>query len=347
MSSETSSGTARPGRRAAGLTVLSILVFASITALTASLFIGSRSVAPGELLAALGGGSNADIRGIVWDLRVPRTLLAYAVGAALAVAGLLAQSWTRNPLADPGFIGVTAGASFAVALGTVTGVSGTLGGTAALAFLGAAAAAFMVTTIAHRSSSPLTLILIGVGVDAALRAAAMLIGLFDTDVLDAMRHWTVGSTFGRGYADASLAWIGLAVGATLAALAARPLDLLSMGEETSLALGGSPRLARALAALGVVVLAGSATAAAGPVVFVGFAAPHLLRPTLGPQVTRLLLPSALLGGIIVLLADIIGRVVARPGELEMSIVVALIGAPVLIAAVRRGTGWRKGAGSGA
>lgn len=347
MSTVTNPDAARPRRRAAAFAVLGVLVCASGAAVAVSLFVGSRSVAPGELLSALGGAGSAEIRGIVWELRVPRTLLAWAVGAALAVAGVLAQSWTRNPLADPGFIGVTAGASFAVALGTVAGVAGTIGGTAALAFLGAAAAAFVVTAIARRSSSPLTLILIGVGVDAALRSAAMLIGLFDTDVLDAMRHWTVGSTFGRGYADAALAWLGLAVGATLAALAARPLDLLAMGEETSLALGGSPRLARALAALGVVVLAGSATAAAGPVVFVGFAAPHLLRPALGPQVTRLLAPSALLGGTIVLLADVIGRVVARPGELEMSIVVALIGAPVLITAVHRGAGWRKGVGPGA
>ncbi|WP_083428522.1 iron ABC transporter permease [Corynebacterium sp. NML140438] len=347
MSAITIPATARPRRRAVAFRLLGFLVFASLAAAAASLFVGSRSVAPGELLAALGGAGNAEIESIVWDLRVPRTLLAYAVGAALAVAGVLAQSWTRNPLADPGFIGVTAGASFAVALGTVLGAAGTLGGRAALAFLGAAGAAFLVTVIARRSSSPLTLILIGVGVDTSLRSAAMLIGLYDTDVLDAMRHWTVGSTFGRSYADAALALAGLIVGIAIAGLAARPLDLLSMGEETSLALGGSPRLARTLAALGIVVLAGSATAAAGPVVFVGFAAPHLLRPVLGPQVTRLVAPSALLGGTIVLLADIIGRVVARPGELEMSIVVALVGAPVLIAAVHRGAGRRKGVGSGA
>ncbi len=109
-----------------------------------------------------------------------------------------------------------------------------------------------------------------------------------------------------------------------------------MGEETSLALGGSPRLARACAALGVVILAGCATATAGPVVFVGFAAPHILRRVVGPQVSRLLLPSALFGGVLVLLADVAGRLIMRPGELEMSIVIAVIGGPVLIAAMRRG-----------
>lgn len=338
---QTSPTPARGVARRARAAVVPVLIAASLAAAAMSIALGSRAVAPGELLAALGGSGSAEIRGIVWDLRLPRTLLAYAVGAALAVAGVLAQAWTRNPLADPGFIGVTAGASFAVALGTAVGVAGSLGGSAALAFAGAALAAALVTAVASRSRSPLTLILVGVAVDAALRSAAMLIGLFDTDVLDSMRHWTVGSTFGRGYAEAALAWLGLAAGCILAAVAARPLDLLAMGEEAALSLGASPRRARVCAALGVVVLAGSATAAAGPVVFVGFAAPHVLRRIVGPEVGRLIVPAALFGGTIVLVADILGRLVLRPGELEMSIVIALLGAPVLIAAVNRGAGWRK------
>lgn len=319
-----------------------LLAAAAAAAVAASLLLGSRTVSPGDVADALRGVGDAEIRGIVWDLRVPRTLVAFAVGASLAVAGVLAQAWTGNPLADPGFIGITAGASFAVALGTAVGAAVGAGATAGLAFVGAAAAAGVVMLVARRARSPLTLILVGVGVDAALRSGAMLIGLFDTDVLDGMRHWTVGSTFGRGYGDAAVAWAGLGAGGVCAALAARPLDLLALGEETSLALGGSPRLARACAALGVVLLAGCATAAAGPVAFVGFAAPHVMRRVVGPQVRALLLPTALFGGTMVLLADVAGRLILRPGELEMSVVLAFLGAPVLIAAVHRGVGWRRG-----
>lgn len=321
---------------------IALLVVVSLLAVVASLAFGSRTISLADLVAAALGEGSDDVRNIFWQLRVPRTLLAYAVGASLAIAGVLAQAWTRNPLADPGFIGVTAGAAFAVAVGSAAGAVVGLADATVYAFVGAAATSALVLVVARRSASPLTLILVGVGVDASLSAGSALIGLFDTSVLDSMRYWTVGSTFGRSYDDAAVAWAGVAVGAVIAAVAARPLDLLAMGEETSLALGGSPRLARALAALGVVVLAGTATATAGPVAFVGFAAPHILRRFLGPQVSRLLVPAALFGGALVLCADIIGRLIMRPGELEMSIVIAVIGGPILIAAVRRGIG-RKGA----
>ncbi|WKK60876.1 iron ABC transporter permease [Corynebacterium sp. P3-F1] len=321
---------------------VALLAVVSVFTVLASLALGSRTIPIGDLVAAATGHGSDDVHSIFWELRLPRTLLAYAVGACLAIAGVLAQAWTRNPLADPGFIGITAGAAFAVAVGSVTGAVVGLTSATVCAFIGAAAASLLVLTIARRSASPLTLILVGAGIDASLRAGSVLIGLFDSSVLDGMRHWTVGSTFGRSYEDAAVAWAGLAVGAVITALAARPLDLLAMGEETSLALGGSTRRARVLAALGVVVLAGTATATAGPVVFVGFAAPHILRRFLGPQVSRLLLPAALFGGVLVLLADIIGRLIMQPGELEMSIVIAVIGGPVLIAAVRRGAGKKVG-----
>lgn len=317
------------------------LVAVSAVAVVASLALGSRAIPLGELVGAAAGQGSIDVRTIFWQLRVPRTLLAYAVGACLAVAGVLAQAWTRNSLADPGFIGVTAGASFAVALGSAMGTVAGLAGATVHAFVGAAAASALVLVVSRRSASPLTLILVGMGVGASLSAGSVLIGLFDTEVLDSMRHWVVGSTIGRGYADAAVAWAGLAVGMLVAVLAARPLDLLAMGEETSLALGGSPQLARVFAALGVVILAGCATATAGPVAFVGFAAPHIMRRVVGPQVSRLLLPSALFGGALVLIADVVGRLIMRPGEVEMSIVMAVIGGPVLIAAVRQGTTMQK------
>nr|WP_235840405.1 iron ABC transporter permease [Corynebacterium yudongzhengii] len=320
---------------------MTILGGIAVLLLVASLFLGSRMLAPADVIAGLSGTAPAEIRDLVWDLRIPRTLLAFFAGAALAVAGLLTQSWTGNPLADPGIIGITAGASFFVALGAVSGFAITAGSRTFSALIGSALAVLLVVFLAHRSLNPLALVLAGVGVSASLQSAAVVIGLFSTEVLESMRRWTVGSTFGRSYEDVAIAGCGLLIGLVLAALAARPLDLLAMGEETSTALGGSPLRARLLATTGIVILAGCATAAAGPIAFVGFAVPHFLRAWLGPRVVVLVAPAALLGGVAVLIADIVGRLIMRPGELEMAIVVSMIGAPLLIIAVKRGLGWKK------
>ena len=246
------------------------------------------------------------------------------------------RSWTGNPLADPGFIGITAGASFLVALGTTLGIATSTGMRTALALIGAGMATAVVLGVSRRFQDPLTLVLVGAGVAAALSSSAMLLGLYSTDVLDSMRRWTIGSTFGRGPEDVAIAGAGLLIGLIVAARVARPLDLLAMGEESSVALGGSPMLTRRGAALSIVILAGCATAATGPIAFVGFAIPHLLRRFTGPEVTAMIAPAALLGGCSVLAADILGRLIAGPSELEMSIVLAFVGAPFLIWAVHRG-----------
>lgn len=319
-------------------TFLVALILASLALAVASLALGSRSIPPDEVIAALRRAGEQDIRDIVWNLRMPRTFLAYFAGAALAVAGVLAQSWTRNPLADPGFIGITAGASFFVALGAAIGIATTTGMRTTLALAGAGITTLLVLAVSRRFRDPLTLILVGAGVSAALGSGAVIIGLYSTDVLDSMRRWTIGSTFGRGPKDVAIAGIGLLIGLACAAMAARPLDLLAMGEESSLALGGSPTTARVGAALSVVVLAGSATAATGPIAFVGFAIPHIVRRAVGPSVATMILPSALLGGCAVLAADIIGRLIVGNSELEMSIVLAIVGAPFLIWGAHRGVG---------
>ena len=309
--SPTATGAAAPvmTRAQSHKLLLVALILASLVLAVASLTLGSRSIPPGEVIAALHGAGEQDIHDIVWNLRMPRTFLAYFAGAALAVAGVLAQSWTRNPLADPGFIGVTAGASFFVAIGTAIGIATSTGMRTTLALAGAGITTLLVLAVSRRFQDPLTLVLVGAGVSAALGSGAMIIGLYSTDVLDSMRRWTIGSTFGRGPEDVAIAGIGLVIGLACAAMAARPLDLLAMGEESSLALGGSPTTARVGAALSVVVLAGSATAATGPIAFVGFAIPHIVRRVVGPSVATMLLPSALLGGCAVLAADIIGRLI--------------------------------------
>lgn len=318
------------------------LAIAVVVAVAGSFAIGSRPIALADVLSSLTSGPSAqgEIPHIVWYLRAPRTALALVTGAALAVAGAIAQAWTRNPLADPGFIGVTAGAAFAVALGLTFGLAtgGVLGlaGKTGLALIGAAVTAALVVAVSRSSEDPLTLILVGLGVSAALQAATMLLSLNATAVLDGLRQWFVGSTSGRGLSDIAIAGAGLVLGGALATWVARPLDLLAMGHEQAIALGTSPAVTRGLAATSVVVLAGTATAAVGPVAFVGFAGPHLIRPLTGPALTRLLVPTALAGSAITLAADILGRVIMRPGELEVSVVLAIVGAPLMILAVRHG-----------
>lgn len=333
----------RSQRRAWVIMVTSAI--AVVVLMGASLFLGSRALSPTNVLQILAGGPNptperlGDIAveewGIVWDLRVPRTLLALVVGASLAMAGAIAQSWTRNPLADPGIIGVNAGAGFAVAAALTVGWATTVGERALVGLIGATVAAAVVLLVSRVSRDPLTLILVGVGITFALQAATNLLSLYASDTLEGLRRWTVGSTAGRGMDDVAMAAVGLLLGAVCAALAARPLDLLAMGEDTAQSLGSSPERARILAALAVVVLAGTATATVGLVTFVGFAIPHLLRPWTGPALTRLLALSAVVGGAAVLLADIVGRFLLQPNELEMSIVLAIVGAPLMIVAVRR------------
>lgn len=306
--------------------------------LLASLLLGARSIPLGDLWTILTSGPNgtpSDEHTIVWGLRFPRTVLAAAAGASLAVAGAFAQSWTRNPLADPGIIGITAGASFVVALFFSFGLVGGIWESIA-ALIGAGATAAIVVASTQRTQDSLTLILVGVGMTTALSAATTLVALQSSRVYDGMRQWVVGSTVGKDGGDIAIVLTGLCVGLILAALTARPMDILALGDDVASGLGSSPGTTRGLAGLVVVVFAGMATAAVGPIVFVGFAAPHLVRPFTGPTLTRMLIPVALVGAACTVVGDILGRLLMRPGELEVSIVLAFIGAPFLILAVAKG-----------
>lgn len=309
-----------------------------------SVVVGARSVPVGDILAVLSQGPGrlsdasapplsahlTEVYDVVWNLRIPRTLLALIVGASLAMAGAIAQSWTGNPLADPGIIGINAGAGSAIAIGLTLGVGTTLTERGLLGLVGAVLTASVVILLSRQSRDPLTLVLVGIGVMLALQALTNLLSLYSSRTLDGARSWAVGSTTGRDMGDVALAGVGLLVGAACAAWIARPLDLLSMGEESAASLGLSVRFIRVIAAASIVVLAGTATAAVGMVVFVGFAAPHIVRRFTGPTLTRMLVPSALIGALGVLSADILGRFLLQPGELEMAIVIAAVGAPLMV-----------------
>ncbi|WP_182066513.1 FecCD family ABC transporter permease [Curtobacterium sp. ME12] len=317
---------------AVGLLLLLGLLFA------VSLSVGAQPVSLPAVWAAVmhpDGGRDAII---VWQLRMPRTLLAVGVGVLLAVAGVLMQAITRNPLAEPGLLGVNAGASLAVVITIGVFGMGQRGAVMGAACLGAAGAAVVVMLVAVRSgqrAESTRLVLAGAALTASLSSVTGVITLADERTFGDYRSWVIGSVANRDLAD--MGWlIPVAVIVVLGAmLLAQPVELLAMGDEAAASLGVAVPTVRLLGFALVVVACGSATAVAGPISFVGLVVPHAVRLLLGNRMRAVLLGSLFAGATLLLTADIIGRVVAPPGELEAGIVTAFIGAPVLIGLVLR------------
>jgi ABC-type Fe3+-siderophore transport system permease subunit len=331
---------ATPVRRVpARLTGLLLLLLLVVVAAGASLAIGTRSIGLGEVWRALLDPSlGTDEAAIVQGLRAPRTAIGLLAGLALGTAGALMQGHTRNPLGDPGLLGVTAGASLAVVLAiSVLGV-GTPAGYVWFAFAGALAGTvlvFAIGSVGRGGGTPVTLALAGAALSALLFAVVRTILVSDQQTLDSFRFWVVGSLAGRG---ADVAWQVapfVAAGLVLATVNAPALNLLSLGDDVARGLGQRIWPARAVGLAAITLLAGAATAACGPIAFVGLVVPHVVRAVTGPDHRWLIPCSGLLGAALLLGADVVGRVVARPGELQVGIVLALIGAPFFIALVRR------------
>ena len=275
---------------------------------------------------------------IVRSLRVPRTIIGLLVGAALGLAGAVMQGVTRNPLADPALLGIEAGASLAVVAGISAFNIGSLSGYVWFAFAGAAAASAVVyglSSFGHRGSTPLKLALAGTAVAALLSSLTSAVLLLDVTTLDQFRFWVVGSLAGR---DDAIIWDVIpfiAVGAVLSVGVGSGLNTLALGDDIARGLGQRVAVIRAVSAVAVVLLCGAATAAAGPIAFVGLTVPHVARAICGPDYRWILPWSMVLAPTLLLGADVIGRLVARPGELQVGIVTAIIGAPFFIALVRR------------
>jgi iron complex transport system permease protein len=336
--------TARPvtrGTSRRGLLIVGLLVGAGvlIAVVFLSLALGTRDTPFGSVFGAIFSPQPGDQNEtVIRELRVPRTVIGLVVGCALALAGAVAQGITRNPLADPGLLGVNSGASLFVVLAiTLFGVSSP-GGYIWFAFVGAAVAAtvvYFVGSVGRGGATPITLALAGMAVTAIGGSVITLLLIGNTSTLDSYRFWQVGSLAARGLDTLAVLWPFLLVGAVLAVVLGRPLNLLAMGDDLATGLGQRVGLTRAIAAVAIVLLCGAGTALAGPIVFVGLVVPHLARAIAGHDYRWILAFSAILGPVLLLAADVVGRLVVRPGELEAGIVVALIGAPVMIAIVRR------------
>ncbi|MEV6350290.1 iron ABC transporter permease [Actinoplanes sp. NPDC051851] len=322
------------------LGVLGLLAVLALLAVVASLVFGSSGVTLAEVTGTLlrPGAATAELHAIVFGVRVPRTALGVLVGACLGVAGALMQGHTRNPLADPGIFGVSAGAGLAVVVGVYAfGVRNSSLDVvfALIGALAASVAVFGVTAAGSEAASPVPLALAGAAVSALLDALTSFFVLSDRNALEAYRLWVVGSLSGRQL-DVAYSVLPFAIaGLVLAALNIRALDNLALGAEMAQGLGENVVLARITGLAAITLLTAAATAAAGPIGFVGLVVPHLARPLVGAG-HRFLLPASVLIGIgLVLGADVVGRVIGGFGEVQVGIVLAVLGGPFFVAVARR------------
>jgi iron complex transport system permease protein len=323
------------GRHTFGLLVaLGVLAFVMVL----SVSVGSQSIALDRVWGLVWHPDGSDEAIIVHDLRIPRTLLGLLVGAALGVAGGLMQALTRNPLADPGLLGINAGAAAAIV--TAAALLGSVDPLVYVwfSFAGAAIAwvvVYAIGTTGRGGATPVRLALAGIAVTFVLTAYVQGLVLIDRAAFEEYRFWQVGVLSGH---PPALTWQiapFIVAGLLLAFVLCRALNVLALGDEAGRALGASLGGTRAMGAVAITLLCGAATAAAGPIIFVGLAVPHVARAIVGPDQRWVLPYCAVLAAVMLLVADVVGRVVARPGEIEVGIVCALLGAPVFIAIVRR------------
>ncbi|MDA4894377.1 FecCD family ABC transporter permease [Microbacterium resistens] len=318
-----------------GLVPLAVLCTA---ALAASMLVGSRSIPPAEVLQFLlhPDPDNA-VSQTIWFSRVPRTVLVLVAGAAFGVAGALMQAVTRNPMTDPGILGVNAGASLAVVVGLAFFGLADISQYMWWSFVGAMVTSVLVFVIGNTGTvrgNPVRMTLSGVALGAVLSGFSSAVLLTDSRILERMRGWSAGTTASQPL-DGTLAILPfLLVGLVIALLSSRALDVLSLGEASAVAMGAHPNRIRLVVLIAIALLAGGATAAAGPIGFLGLLAPHLARMVVGPHQGWIMAYSVLIAPTVMGLADVLGRVIVA-GEVPVGIVTAFVGAPVLIYMVRR------------
>ncbi|EDY46450.1 FecCD family ABC transporter permease [Streptomyces sp. SPB074] len=332
------------GGRLRTTVLVTFLVALLVVLCLLSVALGARSIPLDDVVRTLFGQSPDRLTdNVIWSVRVPRTLLGLATGAALGMAGGLMQALTRNPLADPGILGVSAGASFAIVVSVAVLGVGSLYGYVWFAFAGALVASvvvFLLGRMGRSGATPVKLALAGVAVTSLLSSLTSALVLTDEDALDRYRFWSAGTLADRDAGDLTRVLPFLAVGALLALACAPALNSLALGDDVAASLGRRLGLVRLQGVCAVVLLTGASVAVIGPVVFLGLVVPHLARVLaqwagMGPDHRKLLPLSAVLAPVLLLSADLVGRMVDRPSEIQAGVLVAFIGGPFFIALVRR------------
>ncbi|MAM06184.1 MAG: ABC transporter permease [Hyphomonas sp.] len=309
------------------------LIIASVIALIAACFLGSTALPADRLLSALFGGANAGDRLVVWQIRLPRAIAAYIVGAALGISGAALQGLLRNPLAEPGVLGVSASASLMATFSLYYGIATiTPWALPIAAIIGALTATAVITIAALRTQSVVTLILIGVGLSSFAGAAmSLLMNLAPNPFsLSDMINWMLGSVANRSFDEIRLAAPFILAGGLILFVTRRGLSALTLGEEAASGIGLDLRRQRIATVVGAGLATGGAVALAGAIGFVGIVAPHIIRPFVGHDPARSLIPSALLSGLILVVADIFVRLIPTSSELKLGVVATLIGAPAFV-----------------
>ena len=320
------------GQRVIGITLLGMIILAGC--MLASVAYGSNLIPIGQVLQALQNPDSGTFEALVVWARIPRTMFGVLAGAALGVSGALMQAVTRNPIADPSVLGVNTGASLFVVIGIAWMHITSSQQYIWLAFAGAALTAVFVYGIAsvgYGGPTSIKLALAG----TALSALVNTVMLPDSSVMKEFRFWQVGSISGTSWTEIQSIMPYLLVGFVLAVVLIPALNALALGDELAAGLGVNVQLVRALAALGGVLLCAATTALAGPIGFVGLMVPHFVRLTLGADLKTVIPLSALYGAALLVLADVLGRVLGSPGELEVGIVTAVLGAPVFILVAKK------------
>ncbi|MBF6351163.1 iron ABC transporter permease [Nocardia flavorosea] len=318
------------------LTVV-VVIAAVLAAIVVSVCVGSNPSSVAEAWHAIFTPTGTDMDVTIRELRWPRTLIGIAAGACLGVAGILTQGHTRNAVAEPGLLGINQGAALAIVAATFLLGSLPVHVEAGLAFAGALMASvlvFAVGTAARHGATPVTLVLAGAAVAALCGGLVTGLALLDSASLDTLRFWQVGSLAARPHTIEAM-WPFVAAGLLLAVLNIGALNTLALGEDTARSLGTSIPLARCAGIAAITLLAGSAVTMAGPIAFAGLLVPHIARSLAGADYRRSVPAAAAFGIVAVLLADTAGRVIARPGELSVGVVLAVIGAPFFVFLARR------------
>lgn len=331
-------GTRAPGRTYRHKTLVFALLLAALTgAVLLSTLLGTRSISLEHVYSYFLGTNTSEMESAIIEQRLVRTLWAGTIGAALALAGAGMQGVTRNPLGDPGILGVNAGAAFAVVTGIALFGIESSSAFALLAFIGAAVTSVLVyalASIGRDGATPVKLALMGAAISAGLGSITSAFILQYSNALDSLRKWQLGTVAGSTMEDYFPGVLMILAGSLILLLGARTINNFALGDDMAAALGENVALKRLLIFIGITLLCGTATSMAGPIAFLGLMAPHALRALVGPDY-RLIIPfSGIFGAALLIFADTVGRIILPPEEVQVGVTMVLIGVPVFLYLVR-------------